>query len=181
MIASFIFFALLGVFVYTAVRAARAPVVRPDSYPGNIVQARDGSGEHMNPAAFICSCNDWQTHRSRFKAGTPMRLCRHLTAWYARHIKTLPESLHTHAALVSLLSREGVGLPCGPGTEYGHLDDVAYVLYIVRRDSVCARLVLGGKRYELDVNRGQWNPAPPPWADYFLPRARQLTHAALKK
>lgn len=181
MIAGFIFFALLGVFVYTAVQAARGSTVRPDSHPGAIVQAEDGSGEQMNPAACICSCHDWQRHRLRFKTGTPMRLCSHLTAWYARHLIALPESLRTHAALVALLAREGVGLPCGPGTEYGHLDDVAYVLYIVKKNDVRARLVLGGRRYELAVDPAQWFSEPPPQADYYLFRARQLANAALKK
>lgn len=181
MIAAFIFFALLGVFVYTAVQTARGSSVRPDSHPGDIVQAEDGSGEHMNPKALICSCHDWQRRRSRFKTGTPMRLCSHLTGWYARHLMALPEALRTHAALVALLAREGVGLPCGPGTEYGHLDDVAYVLYVVRRNGMRARLVLGGRRYELDVDSAQWFPEPPPQADYYLPRARQLARAARKK
>lgn len=191
MIASVIFFALLGVFVYVAMREARESSVAPDSLPGNVVEADDGSGESLNPVANICTCLDWQRHRAHFATKGPMRLCRHLTAWHARHINLLPEHLRSRAAMIALLASEGQGMPCEAGTEYGHLDEVAYVLYVTRgRDGVArARLILGGRRYDLRLDqaadaqdsRNAWFPEPPPRQRYYLPRAIQLANAAFHK
>lgn len=194
MIVSAIFFALLGVFIYAAVRAAKESSVSPGSRPGNVVEADDGSGERLNPQANICTCQDWQRYRAHFAVKGPMRLCRHLTAWHARHINLLPDHLRSRAAMIALLASEGQGMPCDAGTEYGHLDEVAYVLYVVRgRDgAVRARLILGGRRYDLQLDqaanarsareaRDAWSPEPPPRQSYYLPRAVQLANAAFNK
>lgn len=180
MIVSVIFFALIAVFVITAVRAARESAVSPASEPGNLLQAEDGSGERMNTTAFICTCADWQRNRSRFVRGTPMRLCRHLVGYYARHLTALPESLHSRAPIISLLGMEGQGMPCGVGTEYGHLDGTAYVIYVVNSAAPRARLVLGSRRYEFDIAAGTWLPEPPRRSTHFAVRARQLASAAFQ-
>lgn len=183
MIGSLVFFALIGVFVFTAMQAAKESSVSPSSRPGNVVQADDGSGEHMNPTACICTCRDWQRHRAHFATRAPMRLCRHLTGWYARHNNTLPEHLQAHATMIALLASEGQGMPCDAGTEYGHLDELPYVLYVaMSHDKVVrARLILGGRRYDLRLDTGEWVPEPPPRNRHYLHRAVQLANTAFKK
>lgn len=181
MMVTIVFFLLIAVFVGTAIRAARESAISPSSQPGTVVEAEDGSGAHMNLGAHICSCDDWQRNRSRFVRGTPMRLCKHLTAYYAKRLDALPPSLQSKSRLVALMSIEGQGMPCGVGTEYGHLDELAYVIYVVDSTEPKARLILGGRRYDLNLTDDTWLPGPPLRAGYFSVRARQLANAAFSK
>lgn len=183
-----IFFLLLALFVGMAMRAARKSGISPDSRPGRVVVASTGSAggenaanERMNLDAHICTCNDWQRRRSRFAQGTPMRLCRHLTAYFARRLDALPPAMQPLAHMVSLMYREKQGMPCGAGTEYGHLDGQPYVLYVVSEPGPAARLILGGRRHELRFTDGSWLPGPPLQVEYFSVRARQLANAAFSK
>ena len=151
--------------------------MRPESQPGPIIRiVGDGEegGVRMNIGACICTCPDWQQNRGRFAAAAPMRLCRHLTAYFARHQDALPGALRSRAPLILAQARAGAGLPCGPGTEYGHLEDTPYVLYA--RKAVLPRvpLILGGARYVCDVEKGTWEPQAPPQAAHFMLRSRQL-------
>lgn len=184
--ASLIFFLLLAVFVVAAMRSPRKLTISPDSQPGRVVESETGygteaTGERMNIDALICTCNGWQQRRSRFATGTPMRLCEHLVSYFTRHINMLPASAQPLTRMILLMNKEKQGMPCGAGTEYGHLDEQAYVLYVVREPELMARLILGGRRYELRFANRNWLPGPPEQVEYFSLRARQLANAAFSK
>ncbi len=152
--------------------------IDPHSEPGTVLSAADDSGESFNIQAHICTCRDWQHRRSRFMFGKPMRLCVHLTAYFARNNNALPLELHVYAPLIVRQAQQYKGMPCGRGTEYGHLENNGYVLYIEETEngSQQAQLLLGRQFYSHALPRGIWQPENPPQVLYFNTRARQLAN-----
>ncbi len=179
--AGFLFICLVLVLVLLVRQAAREARVAPESQPGLLVRVvgeRPQNDITMNVAACICSCQEWQTNRRSFASASPMRLCRHLVAYFAAHEDMLPPSLKGLRPLVTVHAAVRSGLPCGPGTEYGHLEKKPYVLYAEKTAFPGVTFVLGSIRYGYNLESRCWEPYPPPKAAYFALRARQLAEMA---
>ncbi len=179
--AGFLFVCLVLALVLLVRQASKEARVLPESQPGLLVRVVGDRPENdvcMNVAACICSCREWQANRRSFAPAAPMRLCRHLTSYFAAHEDMLPPSLKGLRPLVTVHAATRSGLPCGPGTEYGHLEKKPYVLYARKASLPGVIFVLGSVRYEYDLERRCWEPYPPPKAAYFAFRARQLAEMA---
>lgn len=174
---SLLFCTIILGFAWFMWRACVQTRVRPDSVPGAIVRlVGDKASEHvvMNATALICTCNDWQRRRYRFDAGTPMRLCKHLALYHARHLDSPSPQLAPYAPIITTRALEGMGLPCGPGTEYGQLDDRPYVLYAQKNRLPEVRLLAGSQSLIYNLETRLWDGPAPPKEAYFAMRSRQL-------
>lgn len=175
--ASLLFLCLVCSIFLLIRQAGKETHLRPESQPGVLIRVVSDHAEkdvRMNISACICSCRDWQSRRRGFGTATPMRLCRHLVTYFASHENRLPPSLKTAAPLIAAQAAARDGMPCGPGTEYGHLDKKPYVLYAKKAFLPRVGLLLGSVRYTFDLEENSWKPYPPAKTAYFTLRARQL-------
>lgn len=181
--AGLLFISLIFSIFFLIRQAGKEDLLRPESQPGVLIRVVSDHAENdvrMNVGACICSCRDWQTYRRGFGTATPMRLCRHLVVYFAGHENMLPPSLKTAAPLIAAQAAVRDGMPCGPGTEYGHLDKKPYVLYAGKAFLPRVELLLGSVRYTCDLEKNLWKPYPPAKTAYFSLRARQLAAMAEK-
>lgn len=172
-----LFLAIVLVSGWLICRAGKRPVYRPQDEPGALLRIVGDAPEDsvtMNLTALVCTCANWQNRRRRFEPGTPMRLCRHLTRYYARHLNTLPPSLILYAPIITTCALSGEGLPCGPGTEYGQSDERAYILSAIKNELPEVRLYIGSQMLTYNLATKEWDSASPPREAYFAMRARQL-------
>ncbi len=172
---AFLFFSIIAGTAWYIWQASKTSRLRPQDTPGSIVRiaaAADSESVTMNVTALICTCANWQYQRQRFEAQTPMRLCRHLTAYYAK--RSLPLPIKPYAPIVTLCALQGIGMPCGPGTEYGQTASSPYVLAAIKDEMPNVRLYLGSQMHTCNVLHHTWDTVPQSRARYFTTRARQL-------
>ena len=177
-----LFFSVIIGAAWSMWRAGQRTSIRPQDTPGAILRVVSDQPDDtvtMNLTALICTCANWQTRRRRFEAGTPMRLCRHLARYYARHLNTLPPTLILYAPLITTCALRDEGLPCGAGTEYGQVDEKAYILSVRKDELPEVRFYLGNQLVTYNLLTREWDSAPPPRESYFSQRARQLAETLM--